>query len=60
MSSRFVGLLRGDPVFGLFVVLLAVMAGLKPALDNDLGTHLRTGRLILASHAIPRVDTFSF
>src|SRR4051794_34084904 len=47
-------------LMGLAVCLIAVAALFQPALDPDLGWHLRTGQLILASHAIPRTDPFSF
>src|SRR5437870_12369764 len=40
-------------------ILAGVAACLHPALDSDLGWHLRSGQLILATHHIPRTDPFS-
>ena len=47
-------------VFGIFVCLLSGLTLLRPALDPDLGWHLRTGELILASGKIPTADPYSF
>jgi len=44
---------------GLFLALAAAGAVLHPALDVDLGWHLRAGQLILASRSVPRSDVFS-
>ena len=47
----------------IFVVMLALftLTGLSVRLlgDAGIGWHIRTGQLILATHAIPRVDPFS-
>jgi hypothetical protein len=45
--------------FPAFVVLAGFLVSIKPALDPDLGVHVRTGAAIAASHAIPHVDGFS-
>jgi hypothetical protein len=42
----------------LFIGLFAIASG--PAVDPDLGWHLRTGALIANSHHIPHQDPFSF
>ena len=44
----------------LFMAATAVLVRLRPALDPDLGWHLRVGEGILASHSTPKVDTFSY
>ena len=44
---------------GLFVALSGAALSLRPAVDSDLGWHLRTGQLILASGQVPRADPFS-
>ena len=45
----------------LATVLAAVFAlAVSPATDPDLFWHLATGRLIVASHGVPRVDPFSW
>jgi hypothetical protein len=47
----------------LFVVLLVLLAfttlSVRLLGDAGIGWHIRTGQLILATHAIPRVDPFS-
>lgn len=47
----------------LFVVLLVLLAftnlSVKLLGDAGIGWHIRTGQLILATHEVPRVDTFS-
>jgi len=47
----------------IFVVLLASLLftalSVKLLSDGGIGWHIRTGQLILATHAIPRVDPFS-
>lgn len=42
-----------------FVTFACLTVWLGPPVDNDLGWHLRSGQLILATHEIPRVDPFS-
>jgi hypothetical protein len=32
----------------------------RPLADSDIGWHIRTGEQILATHSVPRVDSFSF
>ena len=48
---------------GIFVVLLGLLCFTKLSVrllgDAGIGWHIRTGQLILADHAIPRVDPFS-
>src|ERR1700677_3142962 len=50
----------GDLIFAALLGLL-VFTNLSVRLlgDAGIGWHIRTGQLILASHAIPRVDPFS-
>jgi hypothetical protein len=47
----------------IFVALLAVLACTSLSMrllgDAGIGWHIRTGQQILASHAVPRVDSFS-
>src|SRR5580700_1926011 len=47
----------------LFVALLGLLActtlSVRLLGDAGIGWHIRTGQLILATHAIPRVDPFS-
>jgi hypothetical protein len=47
----------------IFVALLGVLVftplAVKLLGDAGIGWHIRTGQLILATHAVPRVDTFS-
>ncbi len=43
----------------VLIVAAAMAACLRPALDSDLGWHLRAGQLILASHQVPTADPFS-
>ncbi len=45
---------------GVFACVVGGLAMLQPALNADLGWHLRTGYWILASHAIPTSDPYSF
>ena len=47
-------------VLGWFAVLLGMTLMLRPPLDPDLGWHLRTGQLILATHQIPHADIYSY
>src|SRR5690349_4605919 len=47
-------------LLGVFICLVGGLMALAPALDPDLGWHLRTGYAILASHQIPHVDPYSF
>jgi hypothetical protein len=43
----------------LFYSLLAGTLSSRPLADADIGWHIRTGELILATHALPRTDPFS-
>jgi hypothetical protein len=43
----------------LFWSLLAGPLSSRPLADADIGWHIRTGELILATHSIPRTDPFS-
>ncbi len=43
----------------LFWSLLAGPLSNRPLADADIGWHIRTGELILATHALPRTDPFS-
>jgi len=43
----------------LFWSLLAGPLSNRPLADPDIGWHIRTGELILATHALPRTDPFS-
>src|SRR6266436_7840573 len=43
----------------LFWSLLAGPLSNRPLADADIGWHIRTGELILATHSLPRVDPFS-
>lgn len=44
-----------------FVVFAGIFAlAVRPAVDPDLGWHLRTGELIVQTHAVPHQDPFSF
>jgi hypothetical protein len=43
----------------LFWSLLAGALSNRPLADADIGWHIRTGELILATHALPRTDPFS-
>lgn len=47
-------------IAGAFVIVLAGLSLLTPALNADLGWHLRTGVSILQTHAIPNTDPYSF
>ena len=50
----------GDLIFTALLVLLAYSAlSVRLLGDAGIGWHIRTGQLILATHAIPRVDPFS-
>ncbi len=44
----------------VFVFVVAGLACLRPALDPDVGWHLRTGQVILSTGTVPRFDPFSF
>jgi hypothetical protein len=44
----------------LFWSLLAGPLSNRPLADPDIGWHIRTGEQILATHALPRTDPFSF
>src|ERR1700691_4632168 len=43
----------------LFWSLLAGPLSQRPLADADIGWHIRTGELILDTHALPRTDPFS-
>src|ERR1700686_2551892 len=43
----------------LFWSLLAGPLSNRPLADPDIGWHIRTGELILATHSLPRTDPFS-
>jgi hypothetical protein len=43
----------------LFWSLLAGPLSNRPLADSDIGWHIRTGELILATHSLPRTDPFS-
>src|ERR1700693_3693635 len=43
----------------LFWSLLAGPLSNRPLADDDIGWHIRTGELILATHSLPRTDPFS-
>lgn len=47
-------------VLGALAGLAGLLVGLAPVHDNSFLTHLATGRLILDSGGIPRVDPYSF
>jgi hypothetical protein len=45
----------------MVIILTGLFAmAIRPAVDPDLGWHLRTGQLIAGTHAIPHQDVFSF
>ncbi|MBV9119285.1 MAG: hypothetical protein JOZ39_01145 [Chloroflexi bacterium] len=48
------------PLPAVVAAALGFACAARPALDLDLGWHLRAGQLILATHSIPRTDPFSF
>ncbi len=47
-------------VFTLFYCLIFFDAPRKLFRDSDTGWHIRTGEMILTSHALPRADPYSF
>jgi hypothetical protein len=50
----------GDLIFGALLGLLAFTTlSVRLLGDAGIGWHIRTGQMILATHAIPRVDPFS-
>jgi hypothetical protein len=50
----------GDTIFiALLVVLICTSLSMRLLGDAGIGWHIRTGQQILASHAVPRVDSFS-
>jgi tetratricopeptide (TPR) repeat protein len=44
----------------LLTLTYALLAGLKTVVDFDLGWQMATGRYLLAHHAIPRTELFSY
>jgi hypothetical protein len=57
---RFLLLSVRDIIFiFLFWSLLAGPLSNRPLADPDIGWHIRTGELILATHSLPRTDPFS-
>src|SRR5258708_27339200 len=58
--ARFVFPCVRDLIFLLaFWALLVGPLSNRPLADADIGWHIRTGEQILATHSIPRVDSFS-
>jgi hypothetical protein len=53
MGSIYAGLV-------LLTLTYALLAGLKTVVDFDLGWQMATGRYIVAHHAIPRTELFSY
>jgi tetratricopeptide (TPR) repeat protein len=53
MGSMYAGLV-------LLTLTYALLAGLKTVVDFDLGWQMATGRYVLAHHAIPRTELFSY
>jgi hypothetical protein len=50
----------GDTIFiALLAVLICTSLSMRLLGDAGIGWHIRTGQQILASHAVPRVDSFS-
>src|SRR5947209_8149645 len=48
-------------LWGVVTVALPVLVSMgAPLLTIDLAYHLRAGDIILRTHALPRIDTFSF
>src|SRR5258708_7508480 len=59
-ALRFLLLSVRDIIFiFLFWSLLAGPLSNRPLADPDIGWHIRTGELILATHSLPRTDPFS-
>lgn len=59
-SALALGKIRLHPeALGVFISVMAGLYQLRPAIDPDLGWHLRDGQVILATHTIPRVDAYS-
>ena len=59
-ALRFLMLSVRDIIFiFLFWSLLAGPLSNRPLADPDIGWHIRTGELILATHSLPRTDPFS-
>jgi tetratricopeptide (TPR) repeat protein len=56
--SRLIGTLYTCLV--LLTLVYALLAGLKTVVDFDLGWQMATGRYLLAHHAIPRTELFSY
>jgi len=50
----------GTWVLPAFVAAVGAVVSLRPALDPDLGWHLRAGEAILASHQASHADAFSY
>ena len=49
-----------NTIIALILALVGLRIGLAPLHDNSFFTHLATGRIILDTHGIPRVDPYSF
>ena len=47
-------------VFFIVLILGLFLMTLRPIADPDFWWHLRTGQLILQTHAIPHTDPFSY
>src|SRR5580698_7329630 len=45
-------------VFLFWSILVGALSN-RPLADADIGWHIRTGELILATHAVPHTDPFS-
>jgi tetratricopeptide (TPR) repeat protein len=57
-DSRLMGGIYACLVF--LTLTYALLAGLKTVVDFDLGWQMATGRYLLAHHAIPRTELFSY
>jgi len=50
---------RGEAAALLALALLLIVLDTTPITNNDLFLHLKTGDLVLTTHAVPRVDDYS-